>query len=192
MILVSLITYSCHLVYDTAAPHSRDLWIFIFMDVNCIFVSFNDILVFSESKEQHCKDLMKVLSILEENTSKEITATFYRFWKNIPFHKIVVNLGIKVEFESIPVSFLLQSEQPTKEDKWMDLKKKRDQLYNLSQHTKTSYSLYTSSYILLSSHLYSSSEILLQYFYTSFNLFFNTSFNTFLYFFLYTSVLLPV
>ena len=35
-------------------------------------------------------------------------------------HEIVVNLRIKVEFESIPVSFLsfitFQSEQPTKED----------------------------------------------------------------------------
>ena len=47
----------------------------------------------------------------------------------IPFQKTVVNLGIKVEFESILVSFLsfihFQPEQPTKEDiNWMGIEKK--------------------------------------------------------------------
>ena len=39
--------------------------------------------------------------------------------------KIVVNLGIKVELKSIPVSlqsFPFQLEQPTKDKKWIDIK----------------------------------------------------------------------
>ena len=49
--------------------------------------------------------------------------------KNIPFHEIVVNLGIKIEFESIhvpfPSSIPFQPEQPTKEDnKWMGIRRK--------------------------------------------------------------------
>ena len=39
----------------------------IFMDVSCIFLYIDDILVFSESEEKHCKDLKKVLLILKEN-----------------------------------------------------------------------------------------------------------------------------
>ena len=35
--------------------------------MSCIFVYINDILVFSESEEQHFRDLKKVLSIFEEN-----------------------------------------------------------------------------------------------------------------------------
>ena len=45
---------------------------------------------------------------------------FTSLGKNIPLHEIVVNLGIKVEFESILFSFPsfipFQPEQPTKED----------------------------------------------------------------------------
>ena len=40
------------------------------MDVGCVFVYIDDILVFSESEEQHHSDLEKVLSFLEENNFK--------------------------------------------------------------------------------------------------------------------------
>ena len=40
------------------------------MDVGWIFVYIDDILVFSESEEQHHSDLEKVLSLLEENNLK--------------------------------------------------------------------------------------------------------------------------
>ena len=40
------------------------------MDVGCVFVYIDDILVFSESEEQHHSDLEKVLSLLEENNLK--------------------------------------------------------------------------------------------------------------------------
>lgn len=39
----------------------------IFMDVGCIFIYINDILVLPESKEHHDKDHRKVLSNLQEN-----------------------------------------------------------------------------------------------------------------------------
>ena len=43
---------------------------------------------------------------------------FYWFGKNIPLHEMIVNLRIKVEFESTPVSFWsfvpFHPEQPTK------------------------------------------------------------------------------
>ena len=58
-------------------------------------------------------------------------------------HEIIVNLRIKVEGVSIPVSFpsfiLFPPKQPTKENKWMEIRRKSDQLRNLSQHTQISY-----------------------------------------------------
>ena len=57
----------------------------IFMDVGCVFVYIDDILVFSESEEQHHSDLEKVLSLLEENNLK-ISIDKCQFYKsNIEF-----------------------------------------------------------------------------------------------------------
>ena len=57
----------------------------IFMDVGCVFMYIDDILVFSESEEQHYSDLKKVLSFLEENTLK-ISIDKCQFYKsNIEF-----------------------------------------------------------------------------------------------------------
>lgn len=53
----------------------------IFMDVNCIFIYINDILVFSESKEQHQEHLRKVLSILQEN-NLQISIDKCQFYKD--------------------------------------------------------------------------------------------------------------
>ena len=39
----------------------------IFMGESCILVYIDNILVFSESKEEQHRDLKKILSILEEN-----------------------------------------------------------------------------------------------------------------------------
>ena len=55
------------------------------MDVGCVFVYIDDILVFSESEEQHHSDLEKVLSLLEEN-NLEISIDKCQFYKsNIEF-----------------------------------------------------------------------------------------------------------
>ena len=53
----------------------------IFMDVGCVFVYIDDILVFSESEEKHHNDLEKVLSLLEENNHK-ISIDKCQFYKS--------------------------------------------------------------------------------------------------------------
>ena len=59
------------------------------MDVDCIFVYIDDILVFSVSEEQHHSDLKKVLSLLEENNLK-ISIDKCQFYKsNIDFGAII-------------------------------------------------------------------------------------------------------
>lgn len=57
----------------------------IFLQVNCIFIYEDDVLVFSETEEQHYEDLTHVLGILQENNLKISSDKFQFFKKEIEF-----------------------------------------------------------------------------------------------------------
>ena len=83
--MASLNIYLCHLDCEIAVQPSKDLWTAYSWMLAAFFVYIDDILVFSESEEQHYNDFEKVRPLLEENNLK-ISIDKCQFYKsNIEF-----------------------------------------------------------------------------------------------------------
>lgn len=67
----------------------------IFMNTECVFAYLDDILIFSESEEQHQEDLVKVLQILSDNFLRISLEKCVFFVKEINF------LGFKISAEGL-------------------------------------------------------------------------------------------
>ena len=63
----------------------------IFMDLNCVFIYIDDILIFSKDEEQHKEDLSKVLQKLQDNDLRVAIHKSEFFLKEVEFLGYSIN-----------------------------------------------------------------------------------------------------